>query len=557
MTNSAVEFEEKMRILVTSFAEKLPAKINEIELMWNQLQVERDTDTLEALHRQVHGLTGSGKTFGFPELSIVARELEQLLKGMVQNNSSADEQLTDQIQQRISALKIASKESRTDISQKMIQSPIADNLVTVFTNDSRLIFVVDDDEEAAEELVLQLSYYGYEVEAFNQLDTFRAAINKMPNAIVLIGVEFHEDKLAGIKVMREIQKDREHPVQVIFISAYDNLNYRLGAVRVGGSAYFTKPINSSELIDHLDSITLQQEQESYRVLIVDDSSAVLGYHAAVLEQAGMTVKKVLKPMEVMETLLEFDPDIILMDIYMPECSGIELAKVIRQLNNFVSIPIVYLSSENDFNTQLEAMSLGGDDFLVKPIDPHQLVSAVTMRVRRTRLLRSFMVRDGLTSLFNHTSIKEQLGREVVRSARLNTPLSFAMIDIDFFKKVNDTYGHSAGDRVIKSMSRLLKQRLRGTDIIGRYGGEEFAVILMDTDAPSAAKVIDEIRHVFSRLLHLSENEEFSVTFSCGIADLSHFPDEKSISEAADKALYQAKKKGRNQVVINSDSGGED
>ncbi|HNP26727.1 MAG TPA: GGDEF domain-containing protein, partial [Nitrosomonas sp.] len=153
---------------------------------------------------------------------------------------------------------------------------------------------------------------------------------------------------------------------------------------------------------------------------------------------------------------------------------------------------------------------------------------------------------------NHTAIKEQLGREIVRSNRLKTPLSFAMIDVDFFKKVNDTYGHAAGDRVLKSLARLLKQRLRGTDIVGRYGGEEFAVIMTDTNAPEAAKVIEEIRKVFSRLLHMNDNREFKVTFSCGIADIKHFPDVKSVSEAADKALYDAKRKGRNQVTINTD-----
>jgi diguanylate cyclase (GGDEF)-like protein len=194
--------------------------------------------------------------------------------------------------------------------------------------------------------------------------------------------------------------------------------------------------------------------------------------------------------------------------------------------------------------------LCGDDFLVKPVVPRHLISAVTLRVMRARFLRALMVHDGLTGLLNHTAIKEELLREVVRSKRLNTPLSFAMMDIDFFKKVNDTYGHAAGDRVIKSLARLLKQRLRGTDIIGRYGGEEFAVIMNDTDAASAAKVIDEIHNVFSRLLHLSEENEFSVSFSCGIADLAHFPDAASLSEAADKALYQAKQRGRNKVVVN-------
>jgi diguanylate cyclase (GGDEF)-like protein len=413
------------------------------------------------------------------------------------------------------------------------------------------IFVVDDDQESAQELALQLSYYEYEVKVFDRLEEFCTAIKKEPRAIVLMNIQFSEDSLVGIRVMKEIQQEMDESARVMFISSNDDLDLRLEAVRAGGAAYLTKPINSSELINQLDSFAAPQTQEPFRVLIIDDSATVLAYYATVLELAGMVVKTVEKLDIVMKTLLAFNPDVILIDVYMPECSGIELAKVIRQIDGLLSVPIVYLSSENDFNTQQEAICLAGDDFLVKPIDPKRLLSAVTMRVRRARLLRGLMVRDGLTGLLNHTAIIEQLGREIVRSNRLKTPLSFAMVDVDFFKKVNDTYGHAAGDRVLKSLARLLKQRLRGTDIVGRYGGEEFAVIMTDTDASDAAKVIDEIRKVFSRLLHMSDNREFNVTFSCGIADIQHFPDVESVINAADKVLVDAKMKGRNQVVVNT------
>jgi diguanylate cyclase (GGDEF)-like protein len=128
-------------------------------------------------------------------------------------------------------------------------------------------------------------------------------------------------------------------------------------------------------------------------------------------------------------------------------------------------------------------------------------------------------------------------------------LSFAMIDIDYFKQVNDSYGHPVGDRVIKSLSRLLKQRLRTSDLVGRYGGEEFAVVLVDADGVTAMKVLDNIRDDFSQLRHLAEEKEFTVTFSCGIADVSQFPDATKLSDAADKALYKAKHAGRNRVML--------
>ena len=553
MSNKAhYEFQEKMRLLLASFAEELPDRMNAIEVMWNKLQTKWTPKDLQELHRSVYNLADTGRVLGFLGLSIEARGLEQLLKSLMQKEVSADTLQSTGISQHILELKRIVVEKNPILAKDIIPAVINEDILFLSSvHSSNLIFVVNDDVEAAQELALQLRYYGYEVEVFNHLNKFQAAIMNNSNAIVLMDIEFPEDKLGGIHVMKDIQRDMARLVRVIFISSHDDLICRLEAVRAGSVAYFTKPINSTELIDQLDLITASQIQESFRVLIVDDNPMVLCYHAAILEQAEMSVKAISDPMKILETLLEFNPDLILMDLHMSACSGIELAKVIRQMDGFSNTPIVYLASEDDFNTQSEAMSLCGDNFLVKPIEPEQLVASVSSRVTRARSLRSLMVHDGLTSLLNHTAIREEFVREVVRSNRLNSPLSFAMVDIDFFKKVNDTYGHAAGDRVIKSLGRLLKQRLRETDIVGRYGGEEFAIIMNDTDATSAAKVIDEIRNVFSRLLHLNQDEEFSVTFSCGIADLAHFSDATSLSEASEKALYQAKQRGRNKVVVNT------
>jgi diguanylate cyclase (GGDEF)-like protein len=199
--------------------------------------------------------------------------------------------------------------------------------------------------------------------------------------------------------------------------------------------------------------------------------------------------------------------------------------------------------------QLEAMRLGGDDYMIKPITPNHLISAVTSRVQRSRTLRSFMVRDSLTGLFNHTTTKTNLEIELARAVRNQSPLAFAILDIDRFKLVNDTYGHPTGDRVLKSVARLLRERLRQSDIIGRYGGEEFAVVLVGTDGPTAVTVLDQIRAGLAQIRQQADGEVFTVTFSCGIACFADFPDAPKLTEAADKALYAAKRGGRNQVVL--------
>jgi diguanylate cyclase (GGDEF)-like protein len=411
----------------------------------------------------------------------------------------------------------------------------------------RRIFVVGDDPGFADELKTQLSCFGYDISVFNTASAFKHALQQTPDSIVLMDTTFQEDRLGGVKLMDEIQQGRDVAVPVVFLSACDEFGMRLDAARAGGIAYMIKPVNIGSLIDKLDGLTSTRPQVPYRVMIVDDSQALAEYHSAVLGQAGMIVKTVNTPFDVIQALFEFTPDLILIDLYMPGCSGLDLAKVIRQLDAFVSIPIVFLSAEKDIDRQLFAVGLGGDDFLTKPIQPQHLVSSVTSRIRRSLMLRSFMVRDSLTGLLNHTAISDLLDREVAWALRQKTPLAFAMIDIDHFKQVNDNYGHRVGDRVIKSLARLLRQRLGPADLVGRYGGEEFAVVLTGADA--AIKVLDAIRVDFSQLPQLAGDKEFTVTFSCGIADIAHFPDTTGLEDAADRALYLAKRSGRNRVVL--------
>jgi diguanylate cyclase (GGDEF)-like protein len=196
------------------------------------------------------------------------------------------------------------------------------------------------------------------------------------------------------------------------------------------------------------------------------------------------------------------------------------------------------------------MKLGGDDFLTKPISAEHLISAVSTRLRRYRVLRSFIERDGLTGLFNHAATKERLAQEIARATRLQHTFCFVMLDLDHFKSVNDTYGHPVGDRVLKNLTELLKRRLRPTDIIGRVGGEEFAIILLDTGKENAGKLLDELQKSFSRVLQYSDDQrEFTITFSCGIAEYRIGDDANYIYKQADQALYQAKQTGRNRVVI--------
>lgn len=334
---------------------------------------------------------------------------------------------------------------------------------------------------------------------------------------------------------------------LFFSHAETDTPTRLAAVRAGGLEFFTGTLDASSLLEKIEIFTRTAHYEPIRVLIIDDSRAQATHTERVLNNAGIVTQTLTEPIQAIGALAEFQPDLIILDMYMPDCQGTELAKVIRQHERYVSVPIIYLSAEDYLDKQLDAMGEGGDDFLTKPIKPSHLIATVRTRATRARSLKARIVRDSLTGLYNHTHSLQLLEDARFRARRDNRPLSFAMLDIDHFKQVNDTFGHPMGDRVIKSLALFLKQRLRKTDHIGRYGGEEFAVVLPDTPAEAACKVLNEIRQRFAEIRFPAQPRDLSCTFSCGITELTADAEVKTLTQQADEALYRAKHAGRNRV----------
>jgi diguanylate cyclase (GGDEF)-like protein len=299
----------------------------------------------------------------------------------------------------------------------------------------------------------------------------------------------------------------------------------------------------------IDELIGGHHDRPYRVLIVDDEREPALVLAAHLRGAGMLVEHLSDPLAVMTVFEEFRPELVILDIHMPECSGIELARVLRQHEELLAISIIFVSGEHNWQIQRDAMQAGGEDYLVKPIEPEQLVAAVRAHGQRLRRLEGRIASDGLTGLCNQRTFRDRLRTEVARARREAVPLSVAALDLDHFKSVNDTHGHPAGDRVLKTLSQLLRETLRQTDTIGRIGGEEFAVILPQASAQDAAHVIDEIRRTFQGVMHASGFGDFRVTLSCGVATFAAGQDAETLLDLADRALYRAKQLGRNRVEV--------
>ncbi|MDO8464819.1 MAG: diguanylate cyclase [Gallionella sp.] len=300
-----------------------------------------------------------------------------------------------------------------------------------------------------------------------------------------------------------------------------------------------------------------------RVLICEDERDMASLLRAVVEQFGLAADIAYDAAQARQMLEQDDYAAMTIDLTLPGQDGIALIRELRASKKTAALPILVVSANATVvRKELSDEALGVFDWIDKPVN-HALLEVALKQAVGLLPDEAPMMLHGSASRIDHQNMaildlslpdgsgaaRDQLGREVARAKRKKVPLSLAMIDIDLFKQVNDTYGHSAGERVIQGLLRLLRQRLRQTDLVGRYGGEELAIVLCDTDGTTAVTVLDKIRNEFSRLSHWADGKEFFVTFSCGIADISRFDDAAKMGSAADKALYEAKNRGRDQVVL--------
>lgn len=545
MSNSEHDIQEQLRELRLAYSRQLPGKLDEIEAYWRKLRDGQwERDCAELLHRATHNLCGSGSTFGYSQLSKHARSIEQIIKAHLHDNVAADPDQCAQIDLLLKELREAATLSPASAHESNGE---CDEHRAASLPTHPLVYVIEGDARLSGEFQLQLEHFGYRSEVFADTKGVREAVSRKKPAAFIVDISLAEGPTAGIDLLRDSKDEQGCSLPVIFISSHDDFAVRLAAVRAGGDAYFVKPVEIGAVIDRLDQLIPRKVSEPYRILAVEDDSTLAAHYALVLRDAGMHVEIVSDPEDVMAALAEFNPELILMDVYMPTCSGLELAKLIRQQNSYLGVPIVFLSSETNLEKQFNAMRMGGDDFLTKPILGKHLVSSVMVRAERARLVNALMSQDSLTGLLNHTKIKEELQVELARALRTELPLTFVMIDIDHFKDINDRYGHMTGDRVIKTLARMLQQRLRTSDRIGRYGGEEFAVILPDCDIEMATSIMEEMRMSFADINYLADGVEFSASFSAGLASFPAVKESAKLIKAADAALYDAKTQGRNRI----------
>lgn len=523
---------QQFSALRAGYLAKLADKVAELRGQHQALGSRFDRDNLINLHFMLHNLAGSGSTFGFHTVSEAARRGESLVTEVLNQhlvwNDSTQLLLSDALTDLENAVAGYQQEEPTTVTAAESGGPW---LVILLAPDNRY-----------DNLVTPLMQFGYQVKHVKNAAGLEKAVRD-PAAGAIVA----EQTDRNLALFADLLKTAGHLPPIVFIADRDDFEHRLKALRVGGRAYFTAPVDADELLACLTELTTPFAGADYRVLLVDDDAEVGRYHGLLLEKAGLKVRVVQSAAQALRELPEFEAEVIITDLYMPDCDGLELAALLRQVRRAAGVPIIFLSSEQRMDYQIQAIRAGGNDFLTKPVKPEHLVFVVISNARRYRNARALMTRDSLTGLINHTATRTELETEIARARRTRTPLSFALLDIDHFKRVNDGFSHAVGDRVLKGFAHLLLQRLRRSDSVGRIGGEEFALILPNTALADAVKVLEDVRERFGQIRHATPDGDFFVQLSGGVAELQPEENAMQLEARADTALYKARERGRNRV----------
>jgi two-component system, cell cycle response regulator len=408
--------------------------------------------------------------------------------------------------------------------------------------------------------------------------------------IVLLDVMMPD--MDGFEVCRRLKADPStHHLPVVMVTALDQASDRVKGLEAGADDFLTKPVSDVALIARVRSLVrlkmmtdelrmravtsreigienpareaIADTGKGGRILVVEDRKAswerlmtMLGNEHEVEVEAD--------PSEALFRVADGDYDLVVVSLGLENFDGLRLASQVRSLERTRTVPILAIAEAEDNARLMRGLEIGINDYLIRPIDRNELMARVRTQIRRKRYTERLRdnvqmsieaaITDALTGLHNRRYMETHLTSLVEQAHARGKPLTVLVLDIDFFKAVNDTHGHDAGDDVLREFAVRLKKSIRGIDLACRLGGEEFVVVMPDTDMAVATMVAERLRRRIAAdpfPIHKGERK-VAVTISIGLAALAG-PDDgaASVLKRADQALYKAKRDGRNRVVADA------
>lgn len=417
----------------------------------------------------------------------------------------------------------------------------------------RKIYHLTDGNALACEIDQKLELAGYELSLFDNSEELREMLGALPPHLVLLDAAFLGELESIGEALRTARARVSHRLALLALSELGDLAVRLRAMRAGADAFVTVPVASADIMARVAELTEAETDDPFRVLIVEDDRSQAIFAESILRKAGMATRMVTEALSVLDELERFRPDLILMDLHMPDCDGMELTAIIREREEFVSTPIVFLSGENDTEKHFEALSAGGDDFLSKPIRPKHLISAVTNRLRRARHLarRSQLhnPRDAVSGLYDRAFLLDRLNAHLADEAsRLRGGLMLA--EIDGAATLREKLGLIAFDALLAQVGAFLAAHVEASELVARFGDASFLVLSPDADGEILKQRGLTLRDRVAREGFEPGAGAVTVELGFGIcpfaADLG---DAGAMLNAAERALGDARRSGGGHVGL--------
>jgi diguanylate cyclase (GGDEF)-like protein len=543
--SSGSEQEEKTFLTLRSrFAEVLPTRIALISDAIELATIDSTNKDLTAEARRLaHNLKGTASSCGFNLVGEAASHLERALV-QIQTNGIDDLAgawgevmlLFEAVAQQAGSELKHNKPTQNQLEQLADDSAMAKVLLVGSE------FFIDGKEALPNGLPIKV------IAASSTADALEKASATTLDAVIIDMDNSPKDSIALARELRGMNGYESLPLA--FIAKGAAPEDRIETTHAGASIFLDKPLQANALKEGIEYLLGVRQGGRSRVLIVDDDEDFSNIIAHALGKEGMLVKVLNNPEGCLQAMENFLPDLVLLDVLMPGISGYDVCRRLRGSSRWQDVPILFLTAQTELDARLAAFDAGGDDYLPKPVAPVELLTRVKVRLERARLLRERADRDILSGLFLRRAFMEQLNALISESDRYKLVFTLALLDVDHFKKVNDTYGHLAGDRVLAHLGQLLKRRFRVEDLRGRWGGEEFIVAFRhegkETTIGALARVLEELRTTDFNGDH---GEVFHVSFTAG---MSSYPEDgrtiEDLVHVSDQRLYLGKESGRNRIV---------
>ena len=453
---------------------------------------------------------------------------------------------------------------------------------------SARVLVVDDVAANVKLLEAKLSSEYFDVlSAYNGRTALQVADSELPDVILLDVMMPHMD---GFEVCRRLKANpRTADVPVVMVTALSDVANRLRGLEVGADDFLTKPVNDIALYARVRSLArLKRMMEEWRlregicgrfvdrdsaaaedsgpatILIVEEDRFAAGQMADILRSVGHSVICAAAGVDA-QTLLDGDTELVIVSLSLPSCDPLRLVSQCRANEAFRQLPILLIAEDIDLIRVAKGLvDLGANDYLIRPVDRQELLARTNTQIRRKRLQDrlqqnyqrglSLVLTDPLTSLYVRRYGEAHLDELLERVNQDATSAAVLLFDVDHFKQVNDTHGHDAGDDVLRELAARTIKSVRSVDLTVRWGGEEFLVVMPETDLANAAAVAERLRAAVAKELFTvrSSGEKLAVTISVGVAAAIAGGDHRDrLLKRADDALYSAKSAGRNRVIVRS------